>query len=63
MCDGSNHNLKIIYIDHGLFNETVVRWCEDCGAVVVDKDVDGRTYTGYVRKMQFPKYRKKDDNR
>ena len=61
MCDGTNHNLKIIYIDHGNISETVVRWCKDCGAVVVDKDIDGRTHPGYVRKMQFPKYRKKDD--
>lgn len=60
MCDGTNHNLKIIYNNSCVDSENVVRWCADCGAVVVDKDVDGRTHPGYVMKMKFPKYRKND---
>lgn len=57
MCDGKNHNLKIIYrhnrqCDNG---ENVVRWCKDCGSVVVDIDVDNRTVNaGGVVKMEHP---------
>ncbi len=32
----------------------VVRWCCDCGAVVVDVDVDGRTHPGGDAAMRFP---------
>ena len=33
----------------------VVRWCSECGAVVVDTEYDGRTQPGSVREMKFPK--------
>lgn len=36
-------------------SESVVRWCPQCGAVVVDIECDGRIYPGRVRKMQFPR--------
>jgi hypothetical protein len=61
MCDGTNHNLKVIYVDNFSDHARVVRWCTDCGAVVVDIDVDGRTNPGGKMKMKFPKYRTKDD--
>lgn len=32
----------------------VVRWCRNCGAVVIDTDIDGRTMPGDVMKMRFP---------
>ena len=32
----------------------VVRWCPECGAVVVDLDYDGRTNAGYYKKLQYP---------
>lgn len=56
MCDKTNHNLIEIYRD-GWEDEpnAVVRWCEDCGAIVVDGEMDGRTSPGAVRKMLFPK--------
>ena len=57
MCDKVNgkHNLKVIY-SSGMYGEyEVVRWCKDCGAVVVDMDFDGRTAPGRIRKMEFPK--------
>lgn len=31
-----------------------VRWCQDCGAVAIDTDVDGRTIPGDVWAMTFP---------
>lgn len=57
MCIAGNHNLKVIYKSRSLYNETetdVVRWCQDCGAVVVDLDYDGRTNAGQVMMMKFP---------
>ena len=35
-------------------DQDVVRWCKICGAIVVDRDYDGRTNPGQVKKMQFP---------
>jgi hypothetical protein len=39
-------------IDEGI--EESVRWCEHCGAVVIDTDVDGRNMPGDRMKMRFP---------
>ena len=56
MCDLKNHNLEVIYVADGGWNEEhVVRWCRDCGAVVVDSESDNRLF-GYVVKMRFPKF-------
>jgi len=33
--------------------EAVVKWCPQCGAIVVDKEVDGRLMNSRI-KMQFP---------
>ncbi len=35
--------------------EKVVRWCKVCGAVVIDRDIDGRTQPGGITAMQHPK--------
>lgn len=55
MCDGKKHNLVELY-RHGYAEDTVtvVRWCTECGAVVVDVDYDGRTSPGGVVPMRFP---------
>lgn len=57
MCNRTGHNLKVIYVArHSAYDEAaVVRWCEDCGAVVVDIDLDNRTHPGAIIQMQFPK--------
>ena len=55
MCDLQNHNLEEIYSKNIDGCEEVVRWCSDCGAVVVDIDYDNRTYPGGVIPMKFPK--------
>jgi len=58
MCDKANgkHKLKVVYASIGTWGEAdVVRWCSDCGAVVVDVEVDNRINPGGVRKMEFPK--------
>jgi len=55
-CKKGNHSLIDIYtngyVDH---ERIVVRWCTNCGAVVVDMDYDGRTQPGAIVKMKFPK--------
>lgn len=56
MCDGKHHNTQVIYrVDVDRFEEHVVRWCEDCGGIVVDLESDGRLF-GKVMKMRFPKF-------
>ncbi len=35
-------------------DETVVRWCTDCGSVVIDTDYDGRTQPGAILPMRTP---------
>lgn len=40
--------------DVGYNEEHVVRWCSECGAVVVDVDYDGRTAAGRIMKMKVP---------
>jgi len=58
MCDGRNHPLVEVFSDEPAFVGDldpyhVVRWCPDCGAVVVDLEVDGRLI-GRATKMKFP---------
>lgn len=64
MCDTKNHELIVIYENPMMGCSHVVRWCEDCGAVVTDIDCDGRTKPGAVMKMHFPKrvYNEQKDN-
>lgn len=50
------HNL--VEIDRrstGYEQMAVTRWCTDCGGVVVDTDIDGRTMAGDQVRMRFPK--------
>jgi valyl-tRNA synthetase len=64
MCDNKNHNLVEIYRDSIMGDDVynVVNWCEDCGAVVVDVEVDGRINPGKCMKMIFPKEIKRIQN-
>ncbi len=43
----------------GIDEEKVVRWCPECGAVVVDCDIDGRANPGYYKKLEYPNITKK----
>jgi hypothetical protein len=60
MCKNGEHNLiEILRVNNNAPDEeTVVRWCQDCGAVVVDIDYDNRTFAGRITPMKFPKYLK-----
>jgi len=57
-CKNGNHDLKEIHRSlHDCIGDVdaVVRWCKECGAVVVDADRDGRTFAGRISEMKFPK--------
>lgn len=54
-CKKGLHPLKEIMTISDGFIDQVVRWCPDCGAIVVDEDCDNRVYPGACMKMRFPK--------
>lgn len=61
-CKKGKHNFIDIFTRYiGEDEYKVVRWCKDCGAIVIDLDVDGRTYAGYFLKCQIPKILKRKE--
>ena len=57
-CENGLHNLIEIYRNGYCDHENdVVRWCETCGAIVVDIDYDNRTHPGKIMKLKLPKNR------
>ena len=52
-CLKGNHELTTIYKVGSDYESDVVKWCPHCGAVVVDKEFDGRTNPGQVVNMKF----------
>ena len=53
-CRKGNHPLVEIqsaWMGYGEWQ--VVRWCPECGSVVVDIDVDNRTMAGRIMKMRI----------
>ncbi len=65
MCDFSKcreglHPFRVISrTTIGIGEEKVVRWCPECGTVVVDCDIDGRSNPGYYKKLEYPNITKK----
>lgn len=59
-CLNNKHNLVEVYVD-GYEEEphNVVKWCTECGAVVVDTEYDGRVVPGDVMEMRIPETFKK----
>ena len=56
MCDGRDHPLEVIYTGSGAFDYEPypeVKWCPDCGGIVIDRMVDGRA-VGSIKEMRFP---------
>jgi hypothetical protein len=52
---GGNHILtEIMRTGYKDDIQHVVRWCRECGAVVVDGELDGRVRPGAVMEMRFP---------
>lgn len=59
-CKNGNHVLTDILKTGNIeYEQIVVRWCPECGAIVVDLDYDGRTYPGHQMKMKYPELAKK----
>jgi uncharacterized radical SAM superfamily protein len=55
MCDRIHHNLKTIYTaDVGWNEDHVVKWCVECGVVVVDLESDNRIFRRLL-KTNIPK--------
>jgi hypothetical protein len=55
VCDGNKHNLLEVYEHYDdAMGGAVVRWCENCGAIVIDRDFDNKTFPGYYVAMKFP---------
>ncbi len=54
-CRDGQHDLHVLLRTGDEMDETVIRWCAECGAVVGDVDSDYRTYAGHVFPMRFPR--------
>lgn len=54
-CKNGKHPLIEMSRTSDGFTDKVVRWCPQCGAIVIDMDSDGRTYPGRYMKMQLSK--------
>ena len=54
-CHNGRHDLvEAFRASTGFDTDHVVRWCCQCGAVVVDADHDNRTFPGRVMPMRLP---------
>lgn len=54
-----NNELEEVYSFHlGTVGNTdaVIKWCRVCGAIVIDRDYDGRISPGAIVPLQFPDY-------
>lgn len=55
-CKNGQHSLKSIARGGNEYDGyLIVKWCGECGAVVVDGEYDERVYPGKHMDMQFPK--------
>lgn len=65
MCDftkcknGLHPFIRISSTTVGVDEEKVVRWCPECGAIVIDHDIDIRIMPGYYKKLTYPNITKK----
>lgn len=57
-CKEGRHPLRKLLTVAGVFTDSIVRWCPECGAVVIDCEVDGRTYPGRRMPMKLPRMAK-----
>lgn len=55
-CNGKHDLARVMTKPEGSPGvEHVTRWCRNCGAIVIDVDVDGRTQPGGGSSMAFPR--------
>lgn len=58
-CHQGNHSLILISVTPNNMGESVVRWCNYCGAIVIDLDYDGCIDPGKILSIQFPELAKR----
>lgn len=58
-CQKGLHRFKIITKRDFGDEELAVRWCPQCGAIVVDREFDGRLDPGYYQKLKYPEITEK----
>jgi len=49
-----SHDLVALMFGGSSDEAEVVRWCRNCGAVVIDLDYDGRVAAGVIMQMRVP---------
>lgn len=54
-CRDGNHDLVVLIRTGDEMDETVIRWCAECGAVVGDIEFDSRLQPGSIFPMRFPR--------
>lgn len=53
--EGLHPFITISKVTTGILDEyKLVRWCPECGAIVVDGETDGRNMPGYYKKLTYP---------
>jgi hypothetical protein len=58
-CIAGNHNLVVMErFSISSMEDCVVRWCTECGSIVVDQEADGRLM-GHYQRMRSPAITKK----
>lgn len=59
-----NHDLIEISSKVGMYSEEyIVRWCTECGAIVIDEEIDGKImHPGGIMKMKYPKISKRTND-
>lgn len=55
-CFDGNHDLISIYETNGFMpgERECVRWCTNCGSIVVDCEQDSQIFPGAIMKMKSP---------
>lgn len=55
-CYKGNHKFKVIYYHNSSYGEEpTVRWCQVCGSVKIDIDMDNRIFSERIMKINSPK--------
>jgi hypothetical protein len=54
-CQGQHQLIAIRTDEQGAGIAEIIRWCQECGAITIDIDADGRTSPGAVMAMRLPR--------
>ncbi len=62
ICRDGKHDFHVLVRMGSETDETVIRWCAECGAVVGDTDYDYRTKPGDYFPIRFPRCLVEDES-